>query len=85
MTVQIQFNVRMPPNSRLIISRLEEAWSTKILLVAWSQKKKKSTGEVTQSVTDRSLTTGLCGNAGHPNAHLSFIDLKYDLSEICKY
>uniref|UniRef100_A0A8C2HD48 Programmed cell death protein 4 n=1 Tax=Cyprinus carpio TaxID=7962 RepID=A0A8C2HD48_CYPCA len=31
---------------------------------------------------DRSLTAGLCGNAGHPNTLLSFIDLKYGLSEI---
>ncbi len=83
----------LPPNSQLIVSRLEEAWSTFFffffffsLLVAEKNKIKKSTGEVTQSVTDRPLTAGFCGNAGHPNARWSFIDLKYDLSsEICKY
>ncbi len=54
------FTLELPPNSRLTVSQPEEAWSTKIVLVA----KKKSTGEVTQSVTDKSLAAGLCGTSG---------------------
>ncbi len=72
--------IRAAPNSRLFVSRPEEAWSTKILLVAEKNYNKIHIGEVMQSVTDRSLMAGLCGNS------TSFIDLKYDLSsEICKY
>ncbi len=48
----LRFNfIRAAPNSRLIVSRPEEAWSTKIVLVAG----KNHIGEVTQIVNGWSM------------------------------
>ncbi len=63
LTVQLIL-LGLPSDSRLTISRPEEAWSTKIVLVA-ENKNFTGSGKVTQSVTDRSLTAGLWGNIEH--------------------
>ncbi len=51
----------LPPNSRLTVKRLGRPKCIRRLVA--EKIKSTGSGEVTRSVTDRSLRAGLCGNA----------------------